>query len=334
MEQEDKASAAKGRERGRDAAAPSQIPARGWWDILWRIFNRFFDDRISLVAAGAAFYILLALFPALTAFVSLYGFVSDPTTIADHISLLGGMLPSGGMEIIQAQLESLVTQDRDVLSISFIVALLVAFWSANNGVKTIFQAINIAYKETEKRSFIATNLIAFAFTIGAMVLLALLIVSTGVVPVVMSLLNLESVADHLIALGRWPVAFVVVVFSISLIYRFGPSRAPAKWRWINWGSILATTVWIISSAAFSFYLQNFADYNATYGSLGAVIGLMLWTWISAVILIVGAEINAEMEHQTEMDSTTGSAQPMGSRGAVVADTLGRAFRQGDPTESK
>lgn len=317
--------------RGRDAQTPSQITPRGWWDILWRIYARFFDDRIGLVAAGAAFYILLALFPALTACVSLYGFVSDPATIADHIAYLGALLPRSSMEIIRQQLDSLVSQDRDVLSVSFVVALLVAFWSANNGVKTIFEAINIAYKENEKRSFLATNLIALGFTLGAMVLAALMIFSTGVVPMALSLLQLDVFAEALIGFARWPVTFVLIVLSISLIYRYGPSRAPAKWRWISWGSVFATTMWISASAAFSFYLQNFADYNATYGSLGAVIGLMLWTWISALILILGAEINAEMEHQTERDSTTGAPKPMGQRGAVVADTLGSSFRRGSPT---
>jgi membrane protein len=319
---------------GRAAEAPSQIPARGWRDILWRIYARFFDDRISLVAAGAAFYLLLALFPALTAFVSLYGFVSDPATIAEHISYLGGLLPNSSMEIIRRQLESLVSQDRDVLSISFAVALLVAFWSANNGVKTVFVAINIAYRESEKRSFLATNLIALGFTLGAMVLACLMIVSTGVVPVALSLLRMDAIAETLITLARWPVTFFVIVCSISLIYRYGPSRAPAKWRWISWGSVFATTAWIVASAAFSFYLQNFADYNATYGSLGAVIGLMLWTWISALILILGAEINAEMEHQTERDSTTGAPQPMGQRGAVVADTLGPSYGKENSTADK
>lgn len=289
------------------------------------MFLRFFEDRIGLIAAGAAFYILLALFPALTAFVSLYGFVSDPQTIAEQVSYLSGLLPSSGLEVVREQLQSLASQDRDALSISFVVALLVAFWSANNGVKTLFEAVNVAYRETEKRSILKTNLIAFAFTIGAMVLLALMVISTGVVPLVLSFLHVDRLSETVIVLGRWPVIFVVVALSISLIYRFGPSRAPAKWRWINWGSLLATTVWILASVAFSFYLQNFANYNATYGSLGAAVGLMLWTWISALILIVGAEINAEMEHQTARDSTTGLPQPMGERGAVVADTLGRSF---------
>lgn len=311
--------------RGRSATKPSDIPARGWKDILWRVFTRFFDDRIGLIAAGAAFYILLALFPALTAFVSLYGFVSDPQMIAEQVSYFSGLLPGGGIEVIREQLQSLASQDRDVLSIGFVTAMLVAFWSANNGVKTLFQAVNVAYGETEKRSILKTNLIAFAFTIGAMVLLSLMVFSTGIVPLVLSFLHIDRLSETIIVFGRWPVIFVVLALSISLIYRFGPSRAPAKWRWINWGSVLATTVWILASVAFSFYLRNFANYNATYGSLGAAIGLMLWIWISALILIVGAEINAEMEHQTARDSTTGPPRPMGDRGAVVADTLGHSF---------
>jgi membrane protein len=310
--------------RGRAAHRPVSIPLRGWKDILWRVVHRFFDDRIGFIAAGAAFYMLLAMFPALTAFASLYGFVADPETIMEHVSYLGGLLPGGGLDIIRDQLESLAGQDREVLSISFLTGLLVAFWSANNGVKTIFQAVNIAYRETEKRSLLWTNVIAFGFTIGAMALLGLMIVATGIVPLVLALLNLGWLSEQIIIYGRWPVIFAVVAVSITLIYRFGPSREPAKWRWINWGSMIATTVWILASVVFSFYLKNFANYNATYGSLGAVIGLMLWTWISALILIVGAEINAEMEHQTARDSTTGEPRPMGERGAVVADTLGES----------
>lgn len=253
---------------------------------------------------------------------SLYGFVADPATVADHVAYLGGLLPSGGIAIIQGQLESLAAQDRDSLSIGFLIAFAVAFWSANNGVKTLFEALNIAYEEREKRSFLWLNLVAFAFTLGAMIIAMAMIVTVGAVPAILALLRLGAFSETIIALLRWPVILALVAVGISVIYRYGPSRERAKWRWITWGGALATVVWVAASAGFSFYLQNFADYNATYGSLGAVIGLMLWTWISVVILLVGAELNAEMEHQTAKDSTTGEPRPIGERGAVVADTLG------------
>ncbi|HEU4987738.1 MAG TPA: YihY/virulence factor BrkB family protein [Rhizobiaceae bacterium] len=317
------------RGHGRNAEAPRQIPLTGWKDILWRVFQEVSEDRIMLIAAGVTFYLLLALFPALTAFVSLYGFVADPVTIADHISYLGGMLPSGGLDIIREQLNALASQDRSALSIGFIVAFLVALWSANTGVKTLFDALNIAYEEEEKRGFIALNLLSLTFTLMAMVLGILMIVSIGVVPAVLAFLNLESVTEQLIRILRWPVTLLVIACAIAVIYRYGPSRERPKWRWITWGGAFAAVIWLAASFGFSFYLQNFADYNATYGSLGAVIGFMMWTWISVIILLVCAELNAEMEHQTARDSTSGKPKPIGSRGATVADTLGRSTEENE-----
>jgi membrane protein len=273
------------------------------------------------------FYLLLALFPALAAFVSLYGFVADPATVADHVSHLGGLLPSAGVEIIRQQLVSLASQDEQALGIGFLTGLAIALWSAHNGVMALFDAMNIAHEEDEKRGFVKLNLMSIAFTMGALLIGIGLILTVGAVPAMLAYLRLDAWAETLIAVGRWPVLLVAILTGISLIYRFGPSRRAPKWRWLSWGAAIATVVWVGASWAFSFYLQNFADYNATYGSLGAVIGLMMWTWISVIILIVGAEINAEMEHQTKCDSTVGEPKPMGERGAVVADTLGKTAEE-------
>ena len=311
------------RDRGRRADWPSQFGAIAWKDIGWRVWSEVGDDRVMLIAAGVTFYLLLALFPALAAFVSLYGFVADPNTIAGHVSYLGGLLPNAGLEIIEQQLKALVSRDAEALGVGFLVGLLVALWSANNGVKALFDAMNVAYEEVEKRSFVRLNLLSAAFTLGAIVIATVMLVAVGIVPALLALLHLDGWTEVLIAIGRWPLLLASIWFGISLIYRYGPSRNNAKWRWLNWGSALATIVWLSASAGFSYYLQNFADYNATYGSLGAVIGLMMWTWISIIILIVGAEINAEMERQTEKDTTVGPPAPMGQRGAVVADTIGR-----------
>ena len=311
------------RDRGRSADWPSQFGAVAWKDIGWRVWSEVSDDRVMLIAAGVTFYLLLALFPALAAFVSLYGFVADPTTIAEHVSYLGGLLPNAGLEIIEQQLKALVSRDAEALGVGFLVGLVIALWSANNGVKALFDAMNVAYEEVEKRSFVRLNLLSAMFTLGAIVIATVMLVAVGIVPALLALLHLEGWTEVLIAIGRWPLLLASIWFGISLIYRYGPSRNNAKWRWLNWGSALATIVWLSASAGFSYYLQNFADYNATYGSLGAVIGLMMWTWISMIILIVGAEINAEMERQTENDTTVGPPAPMGQRGAVVADTIGR-----------
>jgi membrane protein len=322
------------RGRGRSATAPSEMSLEAWKDILWRVKAEVGQDRVTLIAAGASFYLLLALFPALAAFVSIYGFVADPVTIADHIALLGGVLPSGGIDLIRAQLESLAAQDEAALSFGFLSGLLVALWSANNGIKTLFEALNVAYEETEKRSFPRLNAISLLFTLGAIIVGILFIVGVGIVPAVLAFVGLSRAEETLISLLRWPVLIVVSAAAISLLYRYGPSRERAKWRWVTWGSVLAAVAWLVASILFSWYLANFADYNATYGSLGAVIGFMLWTWISVLILLLGAEINAELEHQTARDSTTGPEMPMGARGATMADTLGTSREAGYAEASK
>jgi len=310
--------------RGRLAQEPLGIPARGWWDILWRLWHEIGEDRIFLIAAGATFYLLLALFPALAAFVSLYGFVADPRTIADHIAFLGGVLPSGGYDLIRGQLQALATQDVQSLSIGFVTGLAVAFWSAMNGIKSLFEGLNVAYGEREKRSFLMVNVIAFAFAIGGMLVGIAMIVSVGVIPTLFALFSIDHWTETIVSLTRWPILLVLVGAAITILFRYGPSRERAKWRWVTYGAAMATVVWLIASWGFSHYLRNFADYNATYGSLGAVIGFLMWTWISVVILLVGAELNAEMEHQTVRDTTTGDPLPLGERGAAMADTIGKA----------
>jgi len=309
-------------ERGRRAEWPSEIPAAGWKDIGWRIFREMGEDRVMLIAAGVTFYLLLALFPALAAFVSLYGLVSDPVTVADHIAYLGGLLPPTAIEIVRQQLDALVTQQDRSLGLGFLIGLAFALWSANSGIKALFEAMNIAYDETEKRGFIKLNLLSLSLTLGAIILGIALILAVGIVPAILAILGLAPWAEMLIGLARWPTLVLISIFGILLLYRFGPSRERPKWRWLTWGAVIAALVWLAASVAFSFYLQNFADYDATYGSLGAIIGLMMWTWISVIVLIVGAEIDAEIERQTARDTTTGAPEPMGERGAVVADTVG------------
>lgn len=313
--------------RGRGARRPLEIPFSGWIDIGRRVVREVSDDRVPLVAAGGAFFMLLALFPGLTAFVSLYGFVSDPQTIADHIALLGGLLPSGGVDLIEAQLKSLVSQDPSALSLGFIAGLATALWSTNSGIKTLFAAMNVAYNEREKRGFFRLNFISFGFTLAALAIGMLFIVSVGVVPAVLAFAGLGHLTEFLVSVLRWPVMFVACWAAIAVVYRYGPSRRRAEWRWIMVGSLLATAVWIGMSILFSWYLTNFADYDKTYGSLGAVIGLMMWTWISLTILVLGAELNSEIEHQVQPDSTIGPDRPMGHRGFVVADTLGKRYDQ-------
>jgi membrane protein len=317
-----------GGDRGRDAEAPQDIPAKGLRDVFWRVVKAIMADRVTLIAAGVTYFMLLSLFPALGALVALYGFVADPTAIMAHIGFLAGVFPPGSFDLIMNQLTSLTQQATSTRSLAFFGGLLVAIWSANSGMKALFDAMNVAYQEDEKRSLVRLNLLSLGFTFCALVVAIILIAAIGVLPAVLKYLWLDDWQEFLARLARWP--FIILVFGcgISMIYRYGPSREEAKIRWLSWGVVFSTVLWLVASVLFSFYLENFANYNATYGTLGALIGLMVWVWISVVILIVGAEINAELEHQTRKDSTTGSPKPMGKRGAYVADTVGEAVGDG------
>jgi len=317
-----------GGDRGRDAEAPQDIPAKGLRDVFWRVVKAIMADRVTLIAAGVTYFMLLSLFPALGALVALYGFVADPTAIMAHIGFLAGVFPPGSFDLIMNQLTSLTQQATSTRSLAFFGGLVVAIWSANSGMKALFDAMNVAYQEDEKRSLVRLNLLSLGFTFCALVVAIILIAAIGVLPAVLKYLWLDDWQEFLARLARWP--FIILVFGcgISMIYRYGPSREEAKIKWLSWGVVFSTVLWLVASVLFSFYLENFANYNATYGTLGALIGLMVWVWISVVILIVGAEINAELEHQTRKDSTTGSPKPMGERGAYVADTVGEAVRDG------
>lgn len=267
----------------------------GWRDIARRVMRSFSTDSVPLVAAGVTFYLLLALFPALGALVSLYSLIADPAVISSHVEQLSGILPEAAVGIVSGQLDSLAAQDSNVLGVGFVIGLAFALWSANGGVKALFEAMNIAYDDTEKRGFIRLSLLTLAFTLCAILLAAIFIVVMGVVPAILAFLNLGRGTELLVAVLRWAGLVIAVLIAVSALYRFGPSREHARWRWFSLGAIFATLGWLVASWAFSFYLQNFANYNATYGALGAVIGMMMWIWISTIVLILGAEIDAEME---------------------------------------
>ena len=310
--------------RGREADTPTEIPARGWKDILWRTYEEFQKDRIMSVAAGVTYYALLAVFPAIAALVSIYGLFSDPSTIQDHLSALSGVLPGGGVDIIREQVVRIASQGGGTLGFGFVFGLGLSLWSANAGMKAIFDALNIVYDEEEKRSFIALNLLSLTFTLGAIFFILSALVAIVVLPIVFNFIGLGTQTEWILAIARWPLLLVGIVLGLSVLYRFGPSRDKAEWRWVTPGGIVAAVLWIVVSMLFSWYVANFGSYNETYGSLGAVIGFMTWIWLSTIIVLLGAEINAEMEHQTAKDTTEGSHQPMGTRGAQMADTLGVA----------
>lgn len=310
--------------RGREADTPTEIPATGWKDILWRTYEEFGKDRVMSVAAGVTYYALLAIFPAIAALVSIYGLFADPATIQEHLNALSGVLPGGALEIVGEQVSRIASQGGGALGFAFIFGLALSLWSANAGMKAVFDALNIVYDEEEKRSFVRLNLMSLTFTLGALLFIILAIGGIIVLPIVLDFIGLGSGTEWLLSLARWPVLLIGVVLGLSLVYRYGPSRDKAEWRWVTPGGIVAAVLWIVGSMLFSWYVSNFGSYNETYGSLGAVIGFMTWIWLSSVIVLLGAEINAEMEHQTAKDTTEGAHQPMGARGAQMADTVGVA----------
>ena len=310
--------------RGRRARAPAQIPWRGWKDILVRTYREIQNDRLLALAAGVVFYSLVALFPAIAAGVSSYALFADAATIAKHLSIVADVVPVGTLDLLSEEITRIATKSDGKLTYGFVFGLGIALWSANAGLKSIFDALNIIYDEEEKRGLIWFNLVSLFFTVCAIAAAGLAIVLVVVFPLLLAVFGFTSLDYPMVGYLRWPVMFVLIIFGLGVLYRHGPSRRPAKWRWISVGSVFAGLAWLAVSLLFSWYLGNFANYNATYGALGAVVGLMMWMWFSTIVVLVGAELNSEIEHQTAQDSTVGPAKPLGTRGAVMADTVGPA----------
>ena len=308
-----------GSRAGWDATSPAQIPARGWWTVAKRVFAGFNDDRLMTEAAGMTFYVLLAIFPALATLVSLYGLFANPASVNDQLASIEGVVPAGGMDIIAQQVKSLTSGGAQSLGLSALIGLLTSLWSANQGIKGLFDALNVVYHEKEKRSFVWRTVVTLGFTLGALVFIILAMLAIVVVPIVLTFIGFGSWAATLIAVARWPVLMLVLALFLTVVYRFGPSRTQARWQWVSWGSAVATITWLLASIAFSYYVANFGSYNKTYGSLGAAIGFMTWIWISSMIVLLGGELNAELEQQTRQDTTVGQPKPIGQRGAYKAD---------------
>jgi membrane protein len=305
--------------RGRDAERPSEISGKGWIDILWRLIGAFFGDRLPTVAGGIAYSILLSIFPAVAAFVSLYGLLADVQTARDQLEAMRGVLPPDVVTILGDQMTRVASADKGGLTLGFLLGLLVALWSVMGGIKAMFQGLNVAYHETERRNLIRVNLLALLFTLGGMLFVSVVLGAVIVTPVAFTILG---VSGDSLGLLRWPVLLGLNVFALSILYRFGPSRRHPKWRWVTWGGVFASLLWLVASILYSWYLANLANFQATYGSLGAFMGFLVWIWLSALVVLIGAELNAQMEHQTLKDTTISDDRPMGERGAVVADTMG------------
>ncbi len=310
--------------RGREASEPPEIPMRGWMDIAWRVVLSIPQDRILATAGSVAFFALLAIFPAIAVVVSLYGLVTDVRTIGDHLALLAGILPEGALVLIRDQIGVIVSKETKTLSFAFLAGFATALWSANSGMGALFDALNVVYGEKEKRSLFAFYATTFLFTLGAVFFVLLAITAVVVLPIALRVVGVSISGETILSIARWPLLLIVVMFGLAAVYRYGPSRANARWGWVSLGSVASSILWIAASMAFSWYVSSFDSYNKVYGSLGAGIGFMVWIWISVVIVLVGAELNAEMEHQTARDTTTGPEQPLGVRGATMADHVGPA----------
>jgi membrane protein len=310
--------------RGRQARAPLQIPWRGWEDILVRTYHEIQQDRLLALAAGVVFYSLLALFPAIAAGVSVYALFADAATISKHLSIAADIVPAGTLDLLGEEISRIAAKSDGRLTAGFLAGLAIALWSANAGMKAIFDALNTIYDEEEKRGLIWLNVVSLFFTICAIAAAGLAVALVVLFPLILAAFGLRSIDAPLVAYLRWPLMFVLIIFGLAVLYRYGPSRRLAKWRWLNVGSVFAALAWLAVSSLFSWYLGNFANYNATYGALGAVVGLMMWMWFSTIVVLIGAELNSEIEHQTARDSTVGPEKPLGARGAVMADTVGAA----------
>jgi membrane protein len=309
-------------ERGRQAERPSEIPKAGWRDILVRTWKEIGDDHVSLIAAGVGFYALLALFPAIAALIAIWGLAFDPQQIEQQITAISQFLPEQAGAIITDQARQVAAAGGG-LGLAAVIGILLALYSASKGIKALIEGLNIIYDEQEKRGFIKLNLMALVITLGIIVALIVALGVIVVLPIVLELLGLGPIVDALVSIVRWPLLFAFAMLVLAALYRWAPSRAPARWRWVTWGAAIATLIWVLGSIAFSIYVRNFGSYNETYGALGAVIILLMWLWLSAFVVLLGAELNAEMEHQTERDSTTGAPEPRGRRGAQVADEVAR-----------
>lgn len=306
-------------ERGQRADSPMDIPSRGWWDIAKRVFRQLGEDNISLLAAGVAFYAFLAMFPAMIATVSLYVLIAEPADIQRNLDAVAGLLPAQAYEIIRDRLSSLSAQDSEGLGLGAMAGILLAIWSANKGTKALFDGVNVAYDERDDRGFFRKNARTLLFTVGAaaggIIALALIAGFSAVV----AALSLPQSIVLIMELVRWSLLGILIVLALGLIYRFAAARSHAQIRWLGPGSAIAALLWLLVSFGFSFYVSRFGSYDETYGSLAGVVVLLLWMSISAYVVLLGAEINSEAEHQTVVDTTTGRSEPLGRRGAFHAD---------------
>jgi membrane protein len=309
-------------ERGRAADSPTDIPAQGWKDIALRVKQSIKEDHTVLAAAGVAFFGFLSLIPALAALVSVAGLVWEPDVVTDRVEDLLGNLPDEAQDLLSSQLQTLADRDPGALSLSLAVSIVLSLWAASSGMGHLVAAVNVSYDQPDRRNWFVRRALALALTIGAIVFVLFAVVGLAALPAILDGLGLPSWLQATLGFLFWPVLAAGFAACLAVLYRYAPNRDTPRWTWVSWGSVIAVVLWIAASFAFRIYAENFGNYDETYGSLSAVIVLMMFVFITAFIVLLGAEINSEMEHQTAKDTTTGPEEPMGERGAVVADNVG------------
>ena len=305
--------------RGEEAQWPHQIPFAGWKDIGKRVFREMKVDHVQIVSAGVAFYFFLAIFPTIVAAISVYTLVLEPQQIQAQINNLQLFVPDQAFGMINNFLDPILEQSKDEISWGLAISVLVSIWSANKGTSALFQGVNIAYDQLDNRNIIKKNLLTLLFTLGGVVigLLSLLIVIFF--PLLVNELGLDPALEKMLTWLRWVILGFILIASLSIVYKIAPNRRNPRFRWVSWGAVLGTALWLGGSMVFSWYVGNFGSYDDLYGSFAAVAILMLWLFLTAFIVLMGAEINSEMEHQTRYDTTIGEERPMGKRNAYHAD---------------
>lgn len=305
---------------GRKAGRPWHIPQKGWIMVLKRVWKEQGDDHVGLIAAGCAFYGLLALFPAIAAAIAIWGLVADPGQIVQQIDGLTRTLPPEAADIIHEQAASAAGNDGGAL-LTALLSILIGIYSASKGIKSLTEGLNIAYDQGEGRGFLKQTVLNLSLTLGAVIGIVLAVLLIVVVPVTLAFVGLPAGAEWFGRVLRWVVLVGGALVAFGVLYRVGPNRASASWHWVTPGSLLAVVLWVGGSAVFSLYVAKLASYDSTYGALGSVVVLLMWLWLTAFAILIGAELNCELERQTRADTTTGPEKPMGQRGAYAADTV-------------
>jgi membrane protein len=306
---------------GIHAQKPTQIPLRGWKQIVKRAWAENKADNMPIIAGGVAFFAFLSIFPAMIAMLSLYGLVASPEQVAEQVEDLSAQLPDSAAELIGEQLQAITSNSGSALTWGLVVSILAALWSASGGVGNLVTAVNLAYDEVETRKFVRLKATALLLTLGAILFVLITFGLVAVVPAVLGALPLGVVGTVLAQVVRWVLLLAVFAGALAVLYRVAPDRDAPKLRWVSLGSIVVTVVWALVSLVFSFYVDNFGSYDKTYGAIAGVIVLMLWLYLTCYLVLLGAEINSETEHQTAQDTTEGPPRPMGERDATMADSL-------------